>query len=98
MPQVQVRQYVGDTSEGPNRIKFNIYPGKDNVRQSSCQAQLNVDDTDLVFLRHISATLMTVSVALAHQLMFFAIDLRTRSLKRSRRHCFQKVRARESAS
>jgi len=30
IPQLQVRQYVGDLSQGPNHIKFNIYPGKDN--------------------------------------------------------------------
>lgn len=31
IPQVQVRPYVGDISSGPNHIKFNIYPGKDNA-------------------------------------------------------------------
>lgn len=31
IPQVQVRQWVGDVRSGPNHIKFNIYPGKNNV-------------------------------------------------------------------
>ncbi|KAF8467697.1 glycosyl hydrolases family 31-domain-containing protein [Kalaharituber pfeilii] len=30
IPQLQVRPYVGDISQGPNRIKFNLYPGKEN--------------------------------------------------------------------
>ncbi|KAI5820272.1 alpha-1,4-glucan lyase [Pyronema omphalodes] len=29
IPQLKVRQYVDDYREGPNHIRFNIYPGKD---------------------------------------------------------------------
>ncbi|KAG0125373.1 glycosyl hydrolases family 31-domain-containing protein [Tuber indicum] len=30
IPQVGVRQWIGDLRDGPNRMKINIYPGRDN--------------------------------------------------------------------
>ena len=35
IPQLQVRQYVDDYRDGPNHLKFNIYPGKYGVSVQS---------------------------------------------------------------
>jgi alpha-glucosidase (family GH31 glycosyl hydrolase) len=30
VPQIKVTQWIGDLSDGPNHIKFNVYPGRNN--------------------------------------------------------------------